>query len=67
MVGRGQLLHRQLPELFYGGVHGDDARKVFDKLQKAVIDAITLYAQERKPLPEPITGRDFVNAMQRLA
>lgn len=55
------------PELFYGGCHGDDPRKVFDELCEAVEEAIQLYRDDRKPLPHPLTGRQFVNAMQKIA
>ncbi len=55
------------PELLYGGCHGDDARAVFDELCRIVDEAIELYRQDGKPLPAAMSGRDFVNAMQRAA
>ncbi len=55
------------PELFYGGCHGDDPRAVFDDLCQIVEETIALYKQDGKALPEPLSGRDFVNAMQRIA
>ena len=55
------------PELFYGGCHGDDPRKVFDELCQIVEETIELYEQDGKPLPVPMTSRDFVNALQKIA
>lgn len=55
------------PELFYGGCHGPDARNVFDGLCKIVEENILLYEKEGKALPAPMSGREFVNAMQELA
>ena len=55
------------PELFYGGCHGSDARSVFDELCGIVEENIQLYEQEGRPLPVPMSGREFVNAMQEIA
>lgn len=55
------------PELFYGGCHGTDARAVFDELCRMVEDAAELYQVEKRPLPHPLAGKEFVNAMQRIA
>ncbi len=55
------------PELFYGGCHGLDAKAVFAELCDIVQETIQLYAADRKPLPPPMSGRDFVNAMQKIA
>ncbi len=55
------------PELFYGGCHGDDPREVFDELCEIVRETVRLYRREGKRLPVPMKGRDFVNAMQRIA
>jgi predicted RNase H-like HicB family nuclease len=55
------------PELFYGGCHGPDAKAVFAMLCEIVDDSIGLYEREGKRLPEPLSGRDFVNALQRIA
>lgn len=52
------------PELFYGGCHGRDARTVFDTLCELVEENIQLCEQEGRPLPPPMSGREFVNAMQ---
>ena len=54
------------PELFYGGCHGNDARAVFDELCQMVEETAELYRSERRPLPQPLPGKEFVNAMQRL-
>ena len=55
------------PELFYGGCHGPDARNVFDDLCGIVEENILLYEREGRSLPAPMSGREFVNAMQTIA
>jgi len=55
------------PDLLYGGCHGDDPREVFDELCRIVDETIELYRRESKTLPVPLAGKDFVNAMQRIA
>ena len=55
------------PELFYGGCHGDNERKVFDELCQIVKETIEIYRQDGKPLPSPLSGREFVNALQKIA
>ena len=41
------------PELFYGGVHGDDALEVFKELCEVVDEWVEIFKQDGKPLPEP--------------
>ena len=53
------------PELFYGGCHGSDAKAVFSELCEIVADTLEIYSQEGKPLPPPLSGREFVNALQQ--
>jgi len=55
------------PELFYGGCHGVDAKSVFAELCEIVEETIRLYEQDGKRLPPPMSGRDFVNALQKVA
>ncbi len=55
------------PELFYGGCHGDNEHEVFDELCQIVEETITLYQQDGKPLPSPLSGREFVNMLQKVA
>jgi predicted RNase H-like HicB family nuclease len=55
------------PELFYGGCHGDDPRQVFDELCRIVEETIESYVRDGKPLPRPMSGKQFVNAMQSVA
>lgn len=55
------------PELFYGGCHGNDPRAVFDELCQIVEEMIEIYKQEGNPLPSPLSGKEFVNAMQKIA
>ena len=52
------------PELFYGGCHGDDELTVFVELCRIVEETIELYLQDGKELPEPWSGRDYVNVLQ---
>jgi predicted RNase H-like HicB family nuclease len=55
------------PELFYGGCHGTDSKAVFAELCDLIEDTVALYESEKRLLPEPMSGREFVNAMQRIA
>jgi predicted RNase H-like HicB family nuclease len=55
------------PELFYGGCHGANAKRVFAELCAIVEETIRLYEEDGKPLPAAMSGREFVNAMQRIA
>ena len=41
------------PELIYGGVHGDDALKVFVELNEVVEEVIQIFKEDGKPLPTP--------------
>ena len=55
------------PQLFYGGCHGSDPKAVFAELCEIVEETIALYEQDGRPLPKPMSGREFVNAMQGIA
>ena len=55
------------PELFYGGCHGSEAKDVFAELCEIVEETVRLYEEDGKPLPPPMSGREFVNAMQKIA
>ena len=55
------------PELFYGGCHGDDEKEVFNHLCQIVDETIELYHQDDKPLPKPLSGKDLINRMQKIA
>ncbi len=55
------------PELLCGGCHGSDAKNVFSDLCDIIEETIQLYEVDGKPLPPPMSGREFVNAMQRIA
>jgi len=55
------------PELFYGGCHGNNEHEVFDELCQIIAETIKIYKQDGKPLPRPLTGKDFVNEMQKVA
>ncbi len=55
------------PELFYGGCHGDESQAVFEELCQIVEETVELYKQDGKPLPAPLSGKEFVNTMQKIA
>ena len=55
------------PELLYGGCHGSDPRAVFDELCQIIEETVELYRQDGRPLPKPLSGKAFVNAMQNIA
>jgi predicted RNase H-like HicB family nuclease len=55
------------PELFYGGCHGDNEYEVFNELCQIIEETIRIYKEDGKPLPIPLTGKEFVNAMQKVA
>jgi predicted RNase H-like HicB family nuclease len=55
------------PELLYGGCHGSDAKSVFAELCEIIEETIHTYEQDGKALPPAMSGREFVNAMQRIA
>lgn len=54
------------PELFYGGCHGENEHQVFDELCQIIDETIRIYQAESKPLPHPLSGREFVNAMHKV-
>ena len=43
------------PELFSGGVHGDDSLKVFIELLQVVDEWVEIFEKDGRPLPEPRT------------
>ena len=51
------------PGLLHGGCHGPDERLVFDELCQIVEEAIALYAEDGKPLPDQTSGRDLANSL----
>ncbi|MCX7015904.1 MAG: type II toxin-antitoxin system HicB family antitoxin [Candidatus Sumerlaeota bacterium] len=55
------------PGLFYGGCHGADPRSVFSELCEIIEETILLHEQDGKPLPVPMSGKEFVTAMQKQA
>jgi predicted RNase H-like HicB family nuclease len=55
------------PELFYGGCHGSDAKAVFAELCNIIEETILIYEQDGKSLPVAMSGRDFVNSIQKTA
>ena len=55
------------PQLFYGGCHGNEPRAVFDELCQIVEEMIEIYKQDGKTLPPPLSGKELVNAIQKIA
>lgn len=47
------------PGLILGGVHGSNQRKVFDKLCKAVDDAVAMLKKEGKPIPPQAVKNEY--------
>lgn len=41
------------PELAYGGVHGDDALKVFKELCEVADEWVKIFKEDGNPLPKP--------------
>ena len=41
------------PDLFLGGCHGNDEKKVFAELCKLVDETVALYRKDGRPLPPP--------------
>jgi len=54
-------------ELFCGDCHGPDPRAVFSELCDMVELSTQVYEREGRSLPEFLSCRDFVNALQRIA
>ena len=51
------------PGLLYGGCHGDDEKAVLAELCEIVDEAIELYKRDGKPLPLPISGKDYASGI----
>ena len=48
-----QIFIGMCPELFYGGVHGDDAIEVFKELCEVVEEWVEIFREDGRPLPQP--------------
>jgi predicted RNase H-like HicB family nuclease len=55
------------PELFYGGCHGSDEQQVLKELCIIIDEMVQLYKENGKPLPPPISGKELVNELQKVA
>jgi predicted RNase H-like HicB family nuclease len=53
------------PGLFYGGCHGDDEQQVFAELCQLVEQTIELFQRDGRPLPPPISGKDYAGTTRR--
>jgi predicted RNase H-like HicB family nuclease len=47
------------PGLMLGGIHGDDESKVYKELCQAVEDWIEIYQEDRDPLLESTSGKEY--------
>lgn len=47
------------PELFHGGVHGEDRNKVYAELCQTVDEWISILKGDKKELPPPIGSKKF--------
>ena len=50
------------PELFSGGVHGDDPEEVFKELLGVVHEWVGILSEDGRQLPEPRSGRTLETA-----
>lgn len=50
---RTNALFGMYPDMFYGGVHGDDPKTVFDELLEVVDKWVEIFEQDGKDLPTP--------------
>jgi predicted RNase H-like HicB family nuclease len=48
-----QVFIGMCPELFHGGVHGDDPIEVFKELCEAVDEWVEIFKEDGTPLPTP--------------
>jgi predicted RNase H-like HicB family nuclease len=48
------------PDLFLGGVHGDDPEKVFKEIREVAKWVVETYCQDGKPLPAPAKDLELV-------
>jgi predicted RNase H-like HicB family nuclease len=55
------------PELFEGGVHGNDEAKVYKELCDAVEEWIELLNNDHAPLPEPLPSLRYQRESKTLA
>src|ERR1700733_12321610 len=54
-----QLWIGTCPELFFGGVHGTDQKKVYTELCQAVEEHIAIANETGATLPKAFAGREF--------
>ena len=47
------------PNLMLGGVHGADEAKVYKELCKVVEEWMSIYEEDREPLPKPTAGKKY--------
>ena len=47
------------PGLFYGGCHGENEAKVYQKLCEIVEENIALYREDGKPIPPATIGKEY--------
>lgn len=49
----------QCPELFFGGVHGDDRTAVYAELCEAVEEMVAILQADGRELPAPVADKEF--------
>ena len=49
----------RLPGFAFGGVHGDDEKRVYDELCDVVDEWIEIYEEDGLPLPPPTAGKRY--------
>ncbi len=47
------------PELMFGGVHGNDEKKVFSDLCKVIDEWIAVAEEDKEPLPPGMAGKRY--------
>ncbi len=56
-----------IPDLTYGGCHGDDPRQVFDELCQIADEVIDLFEQDREALPKPTDAVELLRQHREAA
>lgn len=49
----------RLPGFAFGGVHGDDEKRVYEELCDVVEEWIRIYEDDGQPLPPPTAGKRY--------
>jgi predicted RNase H-like HicB family nuclease len=52
------------PELFEGGVHGDDPQEVYRELEEAIQGTIQMHLDDGDPLPPRMSASEFAEQVR---